>query len=279
MTWLWLALMFATSVAAAAPARRLEIVNPALHQFEDGPPVPAAYTFLAGDTVFLSFQISGYQPSDKDRIQLSCSMEARDPKNLLLAPPVARKVDAELAEEDKKNWMPTVRYEVLAPPLADSGSYRILISVKDELSGSEASKEIGFALRGRPVEPSETPIVRNFRFLRGEEDAEPLPAAAYRPGDAVWARFEITGYKLAEKNRIDVEYGVSVLRPSGEELYSEPNAAADKDESFYPKRYVAGILSLKLDPDIAKGEYTIVVTVRDQVGKQQYQSRHAFRVE
>ena len=50
-------------------------------------------------------------------------------------------------------------------------------------------------------------------------------------------------------------------------------------ESFYPKRYVAGILSLKLDPDIAKGEYTIVVTVRDQVGKQQYQSRHSFRVE
>ena len=94
----------------------------------------------------------------------------------------------------------------------------------------------------------------------------------------MWARFEITGYKLAAKNRLHVEYGVSVLRPSGEVLYSEPNAASEKDESFYPKRYVLGILSLKLDPDIALGEYTIVVAARDQIGGQQYETRHPFLI-
>ena len=94
----------------------------------------------------------------------------------------------------------------------------------------------------------------------------------------MWARFEITGYKLAEKNRLDVEYGVSVLRPSGEVLYSEPNAASEKDESFYPKRYVQGMLSLKLDPDIALGDYTIVLAVRDQIGGQQYETRHPFLI-
>lgn len=276
MTWLLPALLVAAT-AASAP-RQLVIVAPALHQFEDGPGLPSTFTFVPGDTVFLDYEVSGYQVSGKDRILLSFQIEARDPQGRLLAPPATRKMDAELAEEDK-NWKPKVRYEVLVPPLADSGGYRILIRGKDELSGAEASAEIGFSVQGRAVESSDTIIVRNFRFLRSEEDATPLAVAAYRPGDTVWARFEITGYKMGAKNRLDVAYGVSLLRSSGEALFSEPNAAAEADESFYPKRYVPGILSLNLDRDIDKGEYTVVVTVRDQIGGQQCQERRSFRVE
>ncbi len=277
MTWPLPALLVAATATAVAP-KQLVIVGPALHQFEDGPALPTAYAFTPGDTVFLDFEVSGYQASAKDRILLSFQIEARDPQGRLLAPPTVRKVDAELADEDK-NWKPKVRYDVLVPPLADTGSYRILIRGKDELSGAEASAEVGFSVQGREVASSDTIIVRNFRFLRSEEDAAPLAVAAYRPGDTVWARFEITGYKLGAKNRLDVAYGVSLLRSSGEALFSEPNAAAEADESFYPKRYVPGILSLKLDPDIARGEYAIMVAVRDQVGGQQYEARQTFRVE
>ena len=278
MRWQLAALGLAASVLQAAPAKQLAIAGTALHQFEDGPNIPGGYAFMSGDTVFLSFQISGYQASEKDRIQLSYRVEAVDSKGLLLAPGVSRKIDAELAEEDK-NWMPKARYEVLVPPLADSGSYRLRIQVKDELSGSVAAGEVPFAVRGRAVEPSDTLVIRNFRFLRGEEDGAPLLLASYKPGDAVWARFEITGYRMAENNRCHVEYGVSVLRPTGEVLYSEPNAAFEKDESFYPKRYVLGILSLKLDADIAKGEYVIVVDARDQLGGQKTETRQTFRIE
>jgi hypothetical protein len=278
MSWRFFALIPAAVALQAAPVRQLAIAGTALHQFEDGPNVAGGYAFLSGDTVFLSFQISGYQVSEKEKIQVSYQVEALDSKGLLLAPGVSRKIDAELAEEDK-NWMPKARYEVLVPPLADSGAYRIRIRVKDELSGSVATAEVPFMVRGRAVEPSDTLVVRNFRFLRGEEDGQPLLLAVYRPGDAVWARFEVTGYKLAEKNSHHVEYGVSVLRPTGETLYSEPNAASEQDESFYPKRYVLGILSLKLDADIAKGEYVIVVDARDRLGDQKTESRHTFRVE
>jgi hypothetical protein len=275
----WVALTLAAHAAAAAPpARPLAVVNAALHQFEDGPSLSPAFTFQAGDTVFVSFQVSGYRVSEQDRTRLSYFIEARDARDLLLAPPVSRKIEAELAEEDK-NWMPKARYEVLVPPLADSGRYRIRIRLKDELSGSEASQDLEFAVRGFPVEPSPTLVVRNFRFLRSEEDEKPLAVAAYRPGDAVWARFEITGYKLADKNRLDVAYGVSLLRASGEVLFAAPEAASDAEDSFYPKRYVPGSLSLNLDRDIAPGEYTIVVAVRDRVGGQQYEEHRTFRVE
>lgn len=278
MSWRILALCAAACLLRGAPAREIAVTGATLSQFEDGPGVPPGFAFLSGDTVFLSFQISGYRVSEKDRIQLSYQVEAVDSSGRLLAPPVSRRIEAELAEEDKK-WMPKARYEVLVPPLADSGAYRIRIRVKDELSGSAATAEVPFTVRGRAVEPSDTLVIRNFRFLRGEEDGPGLLLPNYKPGDAVWARFEITGYKLAENNRHHVDYGVAVLRPTGEVLYSEPNAASEQDESFYPKRYVLGILSLKLDPDIAKGDYVIVVDARDRLGNQKTESRYTFRVE
>jgi uncharacterized protein YfaS (alpha-2-macroglobulin family) len=175
--------------------------------------------------------------------------------------------------------MPKARFSVRVPPSAASGAYRIRIQVKDELGGGETSGEVSFAVRGHRVEPSETLVLRNFRFLRGEEDGPPLPVAAYRPGDTLWARFEITGYKLGEKNRYQVEYGVSVLRPTGEVLYTQPSAASEKDETFYPRRYVLGALSLNLDANLAKGDYVLMVTAKDLVGNQTSEIRRPFRVE
>ena len=84
-------------------------------------------------------------------------------------------------------------------------------------------------------------IVRNFRFLRNEDDEKPLPVAAYRPGDSVWARFDMTGYKLGDKNQVDIEYGLTVLREDGSVAYTEPQAANQKIQTFYPQRYQPGV--------------------------------------
>jgi hypothetical protein len=42
---------------------------------------------------------------------------------------------------------------------------------------------------------------------------------------------------------------------------------------------VPGILSLTPKPDTKPGEYAIVLTVRDLLGNQIFESRHPFRVE
>jgi hypothetical protein len=174
--------------------------------------------------------------------------------------------------------MPIVRHSVPAPPLGDPGTYRILVLVKDLLAGAETKAEIPFRLGGRQVAPSDTLVVRNFRFLRSEEDREPLPAAVYRPGDTLWARFEIRGYKYAD-NAIHVEYGLAVLGPTGKTLYTEPRAAVEQSASFYPKRYLTGSLSLNLQPNAKPADYTIVLSVRDEIGKQVSETRHPFRIE
>ncbi len=267
--------------AAAAqkpPPRPLGIVTVLLHQFEDGPPVAAAEPFQPGDTVFLSFQVAGYRASESRRIHLTYRIEAADPAGVALAEPVADAIATELAPQDK-DWLPKVRYSVLVPPWAGSGSYRLRARVRDELAGADVTHDRNFTVRGRQVEPSPTLVVKNFRFFRSEEAAEPMPVAAYRPGDTLWARFDITGYRLADKNRYHVEYGIAVLRANGETLYAEPKAAEEQDSTFYPKRYVPGALSLNLQTELARGDYTIVVTARDRVGGETAESRQVFHVE
>ena len=268
-------------VPCALPAqqpKQLSILKTTLHQYEDGPPATENYVWMPGETLHLSFLLSGYKGAAGEKIGLTYKIDAVDPEGVKLIETVTGKVDAELAPEDKE-WLPKIRGSIPIPPLADTGDYKILIAVKDEGGGAEAQKEIVYHVRGRKVEPSQQLVVRNFRFLRTEEDKTPLAEPVFRPGDPVWARFEITGYKLAEKNRYDVEYGLSVLKPSGDVIYSEPKAAVEQNESFYPKRYVLGLLNLNTKKETKPGEYTILLTVKDNAGGQKNESRHTFRIE
>jgi hypothetical protein len=263
----------------AVKNKKLQILKPSVHQYEDGPALAPDYTWRPGDLVHLTFFISGFTPKGEDRkVGVNYRINALDPQGIKLVETLTGTVDVELAPEDK-DWLPKIRAMVQVPPIADTGDYRIEINVKDESSGQEAAEYLTFHVQGRDVPPSDTLVIRNFRFLQSETDGPALSPPAYKPGDAVWARFEITGYRMAEKNRFEVEYGLGVELPDGRRVYDQPTAAVVADESFYPKRYVMGVLSLNTKPDTGKGEYSLVVSVRDKVGGQSYEERHTFRVE
>jgi hypothetical protein len=262
----------------AAEPKALTIVKPALRQYEDGPAVTPGFSFFTGDMVFFSFQIGNYKVSPDSRIDLSYRIEATDADGVAIVEPIQGTVATEVSEEDK-HWMPVVRSSVLMPPLALGGVYRIKIAAEDKLSHEKAQAQIDVPVRGRHVEPSPALAARNFRFQRTEEDTDALVQAIYHPGDTVWAHFEITGFRYAEKNHIHVEYGVELLDASGKSLFSLPKAAVEDAESFYPRRYLPGMLSLNLAKDIRPGPYTVVVTLRDGVGSQNQELRETFQVE
>jgi hypothetical protein len=123
-------------------------------------------------------------------------------------------------------------------------------------------------------------VVRNFRFYRVEDDsAPPLAVASYRPGDPVWARFEIAGYKLGPGNQREVSYTVTVVGPGGRVLLAPGEPSVDKGSSFYPVKYVPCVISLNLQPNIRPDEYTILITAQDRIGNRTYESKQTFRVE
>jgi hypothetical protein len=260
---------------------KLTIERPILSQSEDGVPVPTDSRFAPGDVVFFSCQVAGYTKLPKEDnfvVDLAYTIEVRDSKGLLIIPVETGKVASTLTSEDKK-WLPKIRHTIALPPLADTDRFQVTVKVKDNLVNASGEATIPLLVEGREVAASDTLTVRNFRFLRTEEDKDPLQVPAYRPGDTVWARFDMTGYKLGEGNSFDVDYGLKVFRPTGEVTYDQPKAAEEKNQSFYPQRHTPGVLSLTLPADLKRGEYTVLLIVHDNMGSQTYETRQKFAVE
>jgi hypothetical protein len=269
---------------AVAADKPLAILHPVFARGEDGPPEASDEEFVPGETIYFSCQAEGYRKADKpddygkQNVALTFQIEVRDKSGALLKPIKEGKVETTVTQEDK-NWQPKIRDTIVVPPLADTGEYTVLVKLSDDLAKATFEKPAVFHIKGREVAPSATLVVRNFRFLRGEDDTKPLQVAAYRPGDSVWARFDMTGYKLGDKNQVDIEYGLTVLREDGSVAYAEPQAANQKIQTYYPQRYQPGELNLNLAKDQPLGKYTIVLAVHDAIGQQMYETRETFSVE
>ncbi len=265
----------------ASPSNKIVIDRAVISQSEDGPAALVDEKFVPGETIYFSVSISGYAVHEREEqrsIMFSYSMDAKDPTGTLLVPTEAGKVVTDVEKEDK-NWMPRVRWSFVVPPIAVSGICHISITINDELGKSTATREISFAVAGHAIELSDKLAIRNVRFLRDENDRVPLTVAAYRPGDTLWVRFDMTGYQLGEKNKLDVEYGISILRANGESMYAQPHAAVEEGASFYPKRYIPGMFSINIPKDLKAAGYVLVVSVEDRIGKQSQQGRWNFQVE
>jgi hypothetical protein len=267
---------------ALLSAAGLAIERMAMQQFEDGPLLPASYEFLPGETAHFVCRLAGYQiqtsENESRSVKLSWNLEILDPAGTPLEKPKAGRIEDRLAPEDK-DWTPKFLAEFAIPPFAAPGDYRIAVHAADEVASSEVRADFVFHVRGRDVPLSDTLLLRNFRFLRGEDDAEPLRKPVYHAGETLWARFDIVGYKFGDNNRFSVDYGLAVEDSSGKQLFAEPAAAEESKESFYPQRYVPGALSLTLDKNVRPAAYMLVVTVHDKLGGQVWEERRMFQVE
>ena len=227
--------------------------------------------FSSGETVYFSCRLMGYQTAttgdEQHSVKLSWQLHVSDPAGIAVVPDAAGRIDAPVFSQDK-NWRPKFVYSFVIPPFAPGGTFRIETKVRDEVGSSEVNAQLNLKVRGREVEPSAQLVARNLHFQRAETDATALDPAVYHPGETLWARFDITGFKYGEKNRYSVEYGLAILRETGEQVFAQPAAADDSHESFYPQHYVPGAISLNLDPMVPEGSYILLITMRDKVGDQ-----------
>jgi hypothetical protein len=274
------AAVLAAGTLSAAP--KLAFERLALHQYEDGPLLPASHDFLPGETVWFSCRIAGYdsQPAGDNRnVKLSWQAGLLDPGRIPVEPSKTGRLDESLRLQDK-DWVPKFVVSFLLPSFIPGGSYHIPVIVKDEIAGSEISGDLEFHVRAETIEPSASFVIRNFRFLRNEDDTAGLrPPVVYKQGSTLWARFEMAGYKFEANNKFSVEYGLAILGADGKELFAQPAAAAESKESFYPQLRVSGALSLHLENNVPLASYTLVLTVHDKIGGDAVELRESFRVE
>ncbi len=259
-------------------AATLQIVRPVISQMEDGAPDPPGFEHVPGETLYFTCRIAGYSKTAEEKIHLAYSVQAFDPKGVPLTEIYKNEISDEVGPQDKE-WLPKIQTEIPIPPLVGPGAYKILVKVEDLVAKNQTELPVPFQVRGRSLEPSDTLVVRNFRFFRGEDDTQALDKVVYKPGDAVWAKFDITGFKYGEKNKIDVSYVTSVIAPSGKVLWTQPEPAVEQTDSFYPKLYVPASMGITLQKNMRPGEYTIAVQVKDAIGSQTYEAKATFSVE
>jgi hypothetical protein len=272
-----LLLCLSTALLWSAPAA-LEIVRPVIATSDGGPPEPASFEHVPGETLFFTCRVSGFSKTAEEKVHVAYSVQSFDPKGVPLTEIYNNEMQTDVSPQDKA-WMPKISTEIQLPPLLASGTYKLVVTAEDLFAKTSAKLDVPFQVRGRTVEPSDTLVVRNFQFFRNEDDTQPLEVAAYKPGDAVWARFDITGFKHGEKNHIDVSYVTTVHSPSGKLLWTQPEPAVDQSDSFYPKRYVQASMGITLLKDTKPGEFAIGVTIKDGVSGQTYETRQKFTVE
>src|ERR1035441_4440588 len=256
----------------------LEVVRPIVAQRDGGIPVPAGYAHVAGATLFFSCRIAGYAKTPEEKVHVTYSVQAFDPKGAPLTEIYKNEMITDVAPQDKE-WMPKIATEIQIPPLVGAGTYKVLVKVEDLVNNTKAELGVPFDVRSKVVEPSDTLVVRNFQFFRAEDDPEAIQKAVYRGGNVIWMKFDIIGFKYGDKNRIGVSYLASVLASSGKVLWTQPEPAGEESESFYPKRFVAGSMDFPLGANPPAADYTIAVTVTDAVGKQTYETKQPFTVE
>ena len=264
--------------AQTAKPAALRVASPIVSQFEDGPPVPVNEKLIPGETVSFSFLVDNYKVGDNGKIRLTGHVQAFDSRGIALAVKDELQIATTLGSEDK-NFKPKIHSQFQIPPIAPGGKYIVRFDVKDEQTEQTATGETAFGVSGEAFESTPALTVRALHFYRTQDDEVALKVAAYRPGDMVWVRFEVAGYKYGEQNAIDVSYDVAVITAEGKTLYSQENAAVEKSQAYYPQPWVPGNFALTLQNNMRPGPYTLQITARDAMGNQTAQTKAEFRLE
>ncbi|HEX4750106.1 MAG TPA: hypothetical protein VH302_11240 [Bryobacteraceae bacterium] len=279
-------LLFACPAACAqetAPETRLAIVQAGVQQSEDAPFVSANYTFLPGDYLYFTFEIAGFTPESLNRdevhkIALTYRVTPEDTNGVPLTEPAQDSIKTDLSAEDK-NWTPKRRTSFLLPSYLAAGDFRVHVQISDLIAKTEVSKDFPFHVGGTHITPAPSLNVQHFEFLRRESDRDALEIPAYSPGDTVFARFDMAAFKLAAGNTYSLEYGLSVIQPSGKPFLDAPHAAELKASSFYPAQFLPGVIHITTPANSAKGNYLLTLTVHDLIGNTQFEIKKSFSIE
>jgi hypothetical protein len=273
-------LLFAALLPAllgAAPDA-LQIVNPVISRSDDGVGEPAGSQHIGGETLFFSCRIAHYAKSAEQRVRLEYSVQAFDPKGVPLMEVYKNEIAEEVAPQDKE-WLPKISTEIAIPPAVPTGAYKIAVKVEDGVARTTASLDVPFQVRGRAVPATDKLTVQNLRYYRGEDDTRPLDKPVYKAGDALWVRFDVTGFQYGPNNRVDLSYVFSVLDAAGTALWTAPDPVVDQGESFYPRPYVSGAFSITVQSAVKPGSYAIAIKATDAVGNRTVTAKQPFTVE
>jgi hypothetical protein len=268
----FIALMLAAGAMRAAD--KLSIIDA---YFEDPEHrIVRSLMLNAGETCYFTFKVSGFRTDAKHNMQLEYRVQFLDPKGVPVVEDFSDKMEATLSAQDA-NWLPKLAWERIVPPFAPAGDYQLKVHVEDKIGKTTADFETTFKVRGESINPGDKLVVQQFIFS-DTENGRQKNDDVYHQGTVLWARFKLTGYKIEDKSYF-VEADLAILDSSGQPLYTNPNAAVEKNRMFYPPHVLSTNFNLDVSKSVRPGEYTLRLDIRDKIGNQTASYESKFHVE
>ncbi len=273
---------FAQENVSHAATGDLRVAYTSFSRYDGGAPMPQPITFLPGDQVVFRAKVSGFRTAEigyqEFRVKLSYEVSAIDFRGLVIGKLKKGELDEPVHKEDKE-WLPTLEYKFLIPAMAEYGSARLRMKIRDEVSQKEAVFEENILVNGKRLPALNSVSVIDFGFYRRQEDRSPLPAGVYRAGDTLWAKFDLAGFRIEDQNHFHAECDVQVRDAEGKILFEQPAAISRDARPEYPERYLPGTFSLEIRPGTSKGKYAIVVIAHDRLSEQSSESAFPFTID
>ncbi|MCC6263127.1 MAG: hypothetical protein IT169_06080 [Bryobacterales bacterium] len=273
---------FAQEGVSHAATGDLRVAYTSFSRYDGGAPMPQPITFLPGDQVVFRAKVSGFRIAEigyqEFRVKLSYEMSAVDFRGLAIGKLKKGELDEPVHKEDKE-WLPTLDYKFLIPAMAEYGSARIHLRIRDEVSQKEAVFEETILINGKRLPVLNSVSVIDFGFYRRQEDRSPLPAGVYRAGDTLWAKFDLAGFRIEDQNHFHAECDVQVRDAEGKVLFEQPGAISRDARPEYPERYLPGTFSLEIRPGTSKGKYSVAVIAHDRLSGQSSESVFPFTID
>lgn len=225
----------------------------------DGSPREPLYRPL--EDVVATFEITGYGTDAHGTAHVTIRLVATDPSGVEIHKPFSLDVRAEHPGKQPI----TGSYHVGLPAFVLSGTYVLHIRAHDASSGTDTEFDPTFTVRGDVTAPSNTLVVRDFRFST-TEDGEPVQPPVFHPGQKIYFAFQIAGVQLREDHP-DVHIGIALLAPDGHRLLGSDNwGQVTLALAYHPPTFFLPIDSyVSLPGDVQPGTYVQRVTVRDGV--------------
>lgn len=242
----------------------LRIVDLKFLQHEYGPPREDA-PYAPGDTVYITYDVTGFARDKGEKIDLLLRVVARDPDNLALYPPWEKELEQEVPAD-----RPVIgRFNLGLRSYVPSGTYKFEIQVHDKVRNIDAVATPAFRVEAPAIAPAAGLEIRDFA-LSLSQDGPPVEVPVLQGGGTVYLRWKIFGVQASD-DKVSLTVALKVLGPGGNTVVDEPKFVVVYDSFPYrPRTFFLPMTGrITLPGEFPKGTYTAQFTVTDEVANAQ----------
>ncbi len=252
---------------------KLKVVDFGFRQSKDGPSRPSG-PYRTSETVFASYKTVSYSTGEDGRPNLIFEVAAYDPNGLVLHKPWQGEFSGQLERGTPVDG--SFRLDI--PDYMTAGLCRLVVKVRDQVSGEEAELTAPFHVEAEMITPASTLEVRDFR-LSLSRDGEPVEEPALDGSGTIYMRCFVHGLEFRGDD-VDLNVTLRVVDPSGKTVLDEKEFASIRDSRVYhpPSFRVSLNGHVSVPSGIAKGVYREIYEVTDRISGRTLTREARFQV-